>query len=69
MEDILSLAFSGVYLLLIISLAFNFLLTTRLHSMHGTVTDAEARSFEEARLMEERLRKVKAEILHRRGLI
>ncbi len=69
MEDILSFALYGIYTLLLLSLTFNFLLTIRLRGMHSRIAEAEKQSTEEARLMHERLLKVKNEILHRKGMV
>lgn len=68
-ESILTFALAGIYMLLLISLTFNFLLAIRLQDVRGRVDEVERRSIEEAKIMEARLNKIKSEILHRKGLI
>jgi hypothetical protein len=69
MVDILLLGLSGIYLLLLMSLGFNFLLAMRIQGVKAKVAEAEVRSIEEAKMMEARLNKIKEEIVHRKGLV
>ncbi len=68
-EELLNIAFVGMYVLLLLSMSFNFLLATRLHGMIKEIAKAGDRSREDAERMEERMTRIKEEILHRKGLV
>lgn len=69
MADLYSFALTGIYSLLILSLCFNFLLSLKLHIVDKKVEEIDKRSREEAEAMDNRLKKVKEELLHRKGLV
>ncbi|MBI4345010.1 MAG: hypothetical protein HY555_05460 [Euryarchaeota archaeon] len=68
-EDLFNFALTGIYSLLLLSLCFNFLLSIRLHLVDRRVEAIDRRSREEADKMDERMRKVKDELLHRKGYL
>lgn len=68
-EDLFNLAITGIYSLLLLSLCFNFLLSIRLHLVDRRVEAIDRRSREEADRMDERMKTVKEELLHRKGYL
>jgi hypothetical protein len=68
-EPLYQFAISGIYSLLLLSLVFNFLLSIRLHIIDRRVEDIDVRSLKEVEKMEERLKKVKEELVDKKGYL
>ncbi len=68
-EEFLDIAFVGISALLLLGIGFNFVLAARLHSVAKDIASAGERSKDEAERMEERMKRIKEEILHRKGLV